>query len=135
VIWRDDACSKGNCTHVYDLETRKSTRAPLCKSGDTVGVGTLDPSGRWYATDLRTNRLAILDLDQNTCRELDELPSPDSSDVEQTFGVAWSGPSLLLLDQRSGALTSINASNNKVNKRAEPLPVVNQAQVWSAATD
>jgi hypothetical protein len=100
-----------------------------------VGVGTLDPSGRWYATDLRTNRLAILDLDQNTCRELDELPSPDSSDVEQTFGVAWSGPSLLLLDQRSGALTSINASNNKVNKRAEPLPVVNQAQIWSAATD
>jgi hypothetical protein len=135
VIWRDDTCGKTNCTHVYDLDKRNSADAPTCKSGDTVGVGTLDPSGRWYASDLRTDHLAILDLNRNTCQEIDELPAPDTSDLEETFGLAWSGQNLLLLDQRSGTLASIDASTHKVVKRARPLPVVNQAQIWSAATD
>lgn len=136
VIWRDDACRGGRCTHVYDLEKRQSARAPSCgEGGEAVGVGTLDPSGRWYATDLRTHHLAILDLSRGTCRKLDSLPAPDSSDLGQTFGIAWSGPSLLLLDQRSGTLARANASDSKVDKRAEPLPVVNQAQIWSATTD
>ncbi|MFG3248242.1 hypothetical protein [Streptomyces sp. NPDC048187] len=133
VIWRDDACRKGSCTHTYDVDKRKNSRTPSCESGDTVGVGTLDPSGRWYASRLRTNRLAILDLQQDTCRVLDEPAAPDSSDLEQTFAAVWSGHDLMLLDQRSGVLTSVNAADGKVDKRAEPLPVVNQAQIWGTA--
>ncbi|MGW7647088.1 hypothetical protein [Streptomyces bobili] len=137
VIWRDDTCDKGNCTHVYNIEKRKNASAPSCKGGDTVGVGTLDPSGYWYVSALRTNHLAILDLNEKTCQEqeLDALPAAGSSDLDQNFGTAWSGPNLLLLDQRSGALTSVNAPHNTTDKRAEPLPVVNQAQIWSASTD
>ncbi|MEV1062606.1 hypothetical protein [Streptomyces sp. NPDC050263] len=135
VIWRDDVCSKGNCTQAYDLKKRKSEQVPSCEGGDTVGVGTLDHSGRWYASDLRSNHLAILDLSRNTCRDLDISPALDSSDIEHTFGVAWSGQSLLLLDERSGDLTSINAVNSKIDKRVKPLRVVNKAQIWGAATD
>ncbi|MEV6617287.1 hypothetical protein AB0N31_26230 [Streptomyces sp. NPDC051051] len=137
VIWRDDTCGKGTCTHVYDLDKRKNAPAPSCEGGDTVGVGTLDPSGHWYLSALRTNRLAILDLNDNTCQEqeLDALPAAGSSDLDETFGIAWSGPHVLLLDQRSGALTAVDASHHKTDKRTEPLPVGNQAQIWSASTE
>ncbi|MFJ4696468.1 hypothetical protein [Streptomyces sp. NPDC088766] len=109
VIWRDDSCGKGTCTHVYDLNQRKNTAAPSCKGRDLVGTGTLDPSGRWYLSALLTHRLAILDLDGNTCHELDKLPAVSSSDLDQTFGITWAGPHVLLLDQRSGALTAVDA--------------------------
>lgn len=66
--------------------------------------------------------------------ELDALPAAGSSDLAQTFGTAWSGPNLLLLDQRSGTLTSVNAPHNTADRRVEPLPVLNQAQLWSAST-
>ncbi|AWW43201.1 hypothetical protein [Streptomyces cadmiisoli] len=135
VVWRGDACRKGSCTHVYDVEKRKSTRTPSCEGGDPVGVGSLDPSGRWYAGDLRTGGLAILDLDQGTCRVVENVSAPDSGDLEQTFAAAWSGPSLMLLDQRSGTLTVVNAADGKLEERAEPLPVVNQAQIWGTATN
>ncbi|MBX7555499.1 hypothetical protein K1Y78_48385 [Streptomyces sp. tea 10] len=45
-------------------------------------MGTLDPSGRWYASALRDNRLAILDLDRGTCHEFDAMPTTNSSDLE-----------------------------------------------------
>ncbi|MET9078624.1 hypothetical protein ABZX95_42365 [Streptomyces sp. NPDC004232] len=132
VIWRDDACNTGSCTHFYDAGERKSNRVPSCKAGDTVGVGTLDPSGRWYASILRSNKLAILDLDKGTCREPDALATTNSSDVDATFAAAWSGQHLMLLDQRSGTLVSADASSNNVHKRSKPLSVVNQAQIWGA---
>ncbi len=133
VIWRDDACRTDGCTHVYDLDRRKSVRTPSCESGDPVGVGTLDPGGRFYVSDLRTDRLAILDLERGTCREPDEPAAPDAGDLERTFAAAWSGQSLMLLDQRSGKLTVVDAADGKVDQRAEPLPVVNQAQIWGTA--
>ncbi|NKQ27898.1 hypothetical protein [Streptomyces galbus] len=135
VIWRDDTCGKDTCTHVYDLDQRKNTAAPSCKGGDLVGTGTLDPSGRWYLSALRTHRLAILDLNDDTCHELDTLPAAGSSDLDQTFGIAWAGSHVLLLDQRSGALTSVDAPRHETDERAEPLPVVNQAQIWSASAE
>ncbi|MFH8805100.1 hypothetical protein ACH4F6_37080 [Streptomyces sp. NPDC017936] len=135
VIWHDDTCTKATCTHVYDLDQRKNAPAPSCKSGDTVGTGTLDPSGHWYVSALRTNRLAVLDLNDNTCHELDTPPAAGSSDLDQTFAIAWAGPHVLLLDQRSGDLTSVNASHHRTDQRTEPLPVVDQAQIWSASTD
>lgn len=133
VIWRDDTCDKGPCTHRYNLEKGKSTGVPSCKSGDPVGVGTLDASGRWYASALRTNRLALLDLHEGTCRELDALPAAGAGDLEQTYSLTWSGSNLLLLDQRSGTLSYVDAPAAKVVKRTEPLPVVNEGQIWSAA--
>ncbi|MFB8179560.1 hypothetical protein ACFC8N_26760 [Streptomyces sp. NPDC055966] len=82
-------------------------------------MGTLDPSGRWYASALRDNRLAILDLDRGTCHEFDAMPTTNSSDLDQTFSVAWSGHHLMLLEQRSGALASVDTSSNKIDKRSE----------------
>ncbi|MEU0603664.1 hypothetical protein ABZ484_36390 [Streptomyces sp. NPDC006393] len=135
VIWRDDACSTGKCTRSYDVGKRKSKALPPCKGGDTVGVGTVDPGGRWYASVLDSDRLAVLDLDDGKCRELDALSPTDSSDLEQTFAVAWAGENLMMLDQRSGTLTSVDASSNKIDQRSEPLSVVNQAQIWGAGTN
>ncbi|WP_159025171.1 hypothetical protein [Streptomyces sp. MUSC 125] len=134
VIWRDDACNTGSCTHSYDVDKPKSDHAPSCKGGDTVGVGTLDPSGRWYASVLRSNHLAVLDLDQGTCHEVDALPTTNAGDLDQTFAVAWSGQNLMLLDQRSGVLASMDASSTEIDKRSKPLSVVNQAQIWGAGT-
>jgi hypothetical protein len=137
VIWRNDTCSKSNCTYAYEVDPKKSIPVPSCKAGDTVGVGTLDPSGRWYVTALRANRLAILDLDENTCRDLDTPPEQDSSnsDLGETFTTTWAGPNLLLLDQRTGTLASINAATGTSDQRTDPLPVTNQAQFWSANVD
>ncbi|MEW2297500.1 hypothetical protein ABZ719_33170 [Streptomyces sp. NPDC006743] len=134
VIWRDDACDTGKCTHSYDVGKRKSKPVPACTGGDTEGVGTLDPSGRWYASVLGSDRLAVLDLDEGKCGEIDALSATESSDLEQTFAFAWAGENLMLLDQRSGALTSVDASSNKIDQRSEPLSVVNQAQIWGAGT-
>lgn len=135
VVWRLDDCSASTCTKTYDTEEKKTKDAPDCEAGDPVGVGVLDPSGRWYATAVQAaggSRLAVLDLDANSCKDLGEFPSLLDGDVdlEQTLAAAWSGTNLILLDQRSGELASLNAPSGSLERRDKAMSITNGAQIW-----
>lgn len=136
VVWRADECPTGTCTKIYDAQAKKSRNAPACEAGDPVGTGTLAPGGRWYATAVRADNgthLAVLDLGENSCRDLGAFAALDkTTDLDESLAATWSRANLLMIDQGTGELIEHNAPTGRVERRREALPVTNGAQVWGA---
>ncbi|MEW2084440.1 hypothetical protein [Streptomyces sp. NPDC005283] len=137
VVWRPDDCSASTCVKTYDAQENKTKDAPDCEGGNPIGAGVIDPSGRWYATAVGAaggSRVAVLDLDRNSCRDLGKFPSllDSDSDLDKTLAAAWSGSNLILLDQRSGELATLNAPSGRLERRDKAMSFTGGAQIWGA---
>ncbi|MGA5067262.1 hypothetical protein ACPB9E_26420 [Streptomyces exfoliatus] len=140
ILWRESSCGGPTCVKVYDSKTMKTATAPGCPAGTIVGRGTLDATGRWYASAISTDdgfRLAVLDLERGGCEDLGRNASlDDNQDLDGgSLSGSWAGANLLVLDSVNGALTSYNAVSGKQLERKKSLDVSGVAQVWGARTE
>ncbi|MBN0049094.1 hypothetical protein JS756_34450 [Streptomyces actuosus] len=137
LLWKQDECDGTTCVKAYDTGT-KATTVPTCAKGSLVGRGVLDRTGRWYASAIQSDdgtHLAVLDLARNKCTDLGSNPSlSDNNDLNGDVAASWSRFNLLVLDARSGSLTSIDAESGKKVVRDQALDVTQGAQVWGALT-
>ncbi|MDI2129188.1 hypothetical protein [Yinghuangia seranimata] len=136
VVWKDNGCAREPCTQVYDTAKGRSAPLPACAAGPVAGRGVIDATGRRYAGIVRAadgSRLAVLDLDGGTCTDLGPVGlTPADNDLDHAVAASWSGANLLVLDSRTGALTSHNAATHRTETRARPLRITEGAQVWGA---
>ncbi|MEU9009563.1 hypothetical protein AB0D12_07220 [Streptomyces sp. NPDC048479] len=139
VVWKQDDCNAATCVKAYDTGTKAAPKVPTCAKGYPVGRGVLDQSGRWYASAIHADdgtHLAVLDLAQNKCTDLGDNQSlSDNNDLNADVAATWTKFSLLVLDARSGSLTSINAPSGKQEARDQDLDITQGAQVWGALTE
>ncbi|WP_024756007.1 hypothetical protein [Streptomyces exfoliatus] len=139
LLWKESSCDSTDCIKVYDSKAMKTVTAPECAEGTIVGRGTLDATGRWYASAIATDsgfRLAVLDLDRGSCKDLGANAVLDGDqDLDGALSGTWAQANLLVLDSTTGALTSFNAVSGKQVERKQSLDVSGLAQVWGARTE
>ncbi|MEU3746777.1 MULTISPECIES: hypothetical protein [Streptomyces] len=139
LIWKQNDCDGAECMKVYDAQEKDTANAPQCAQGETVGRGSLDATGRWYASTIRSDggyRLAVLDLDEDSCKDLGTNAAlAGNQDLDGPLSGTWSKANLLVLDSATGALTSFNAASGKEVRRPKNLDVTDDGQVWGARAD
>ncbi|WP_309049847.1 hypothetical protein [Streptomyces sp.] len=139
LIWKQTDCDGAACMKAYDAQDKGTANAPQCTQGEAVGRGSLDATGRWYASAIRVDggyRLAVLDLDEDSCKDLGTNTAlAGNQDLDGPLSGTWSKSNLLVLDSATGALTSFNAVSGKQDRRLKNLDVTDDGQVWGARTD
>ncbi|MGA5197467.1 hypothetical protein [Streptomyces exfoliatus] len=141
ILWRESSCGGARtCIKLYDSQGMKTATAPRCAEGTTVGRGTLDATGRWYASAISTDdgfRLAVLDLERGSCKDLGRNASlDDNQDLDGgSLSGSWARANLLVLNSINGAFTSYNAVSGEQVERKKSLDVSGVAQVWGARTE
>ncbi|MFB8399941.1 hypothetical protein [Streptomyces sp. NPDC055912] len=139
LIWKQNDCDGAQCMKVHDAEENGTANVPHCTQGEAVGRGSIDATGRWYASAIRDNggyRLAVLDLDEGSCKDLGTNAALEGNqDLDGPLSGTWSKSNLLVLDSATGSLVSFNAVSGKQDRRSENLDVTADGQVWGARTN
>jgi len=135
-------CTSGSCVATYNLATGRQSALPV-GSGDKVatGAGTLDPTGRYYATAVldnatHTTQLAVVDIQAGTATSIGAYstytaPSPGS--LADDMPSVWSGDRFLALDPSTSTLLSYDASSGKTATHSG-LDLKSSSGVWGASS-
>lgn len=135
-------CTTGSCVATYNVSTGRQTALPV-GSGDkaAAGAGTLDPTGRYYATAVLDNgthatALVVVDIKNGTATSIGAYstytaPSPGS--LADDMPSVWSGDRFLALDPSTSSLLSYDASSGKTGTHTG-LDLKSSSGVWGASS-
>jgi hypothetical protein len=142
VVIASRQCTKGSCVATYNVATGHQTALPVGNADAiAVGAGSLDPTGRYYATAVldnttHTTQLVVADIKAGTATTVGAYstytaPSPGS--LADDMPSVWSGDRFLTLDPSTSALLSYDASSGKTTTHTG-LDLKSSSGVWGASS-
>ena len=142
VVLAPRQCTKGSCVDTYNTATGQRSPLPV-GAGDkvAVGAGTLDSTGRYYATAVLDNathatQLVVVDTKTGTATAVGPYSTynaPNPGSLADDMPDVWSGDRFLALDPSTSTLLSYDASSDKTTTHTG-LDLKSSSGVWGASS-